>query len=62
MCLENRFKDDSGEGDTLSVNALRKVSKVWYNKKSNGPVRHYEVGGVIKTGDMCWLHGPFPCG
>ena len=71
--MENRFSKDSGEDCTISVDAadfiiaepapyVREVSKIWYSKKSNGPALRYELGVTIKTGDIVWLHGPFPCG
>ena len=71
--MENRFSKDSGEDCTISVDAadfiiaepapyVVEVSKIWYSKKSNGPALRYELGVTIKTGDIVWLHGPFPCG
>lgn len=41
---------------------VKATSKIWYSKKSNGPGLRYEIGVTIKTGDIVWLHGPFPCG
>ena len=71
--MDNRYKDDSGEDYTLSVDGVdficqephpyvKHVSKIWYSKKSNGPGLRYEIGVGIKTGDLVWVHGPFPCG
>ena len=71
--MDNRFKDDSGEDCTLSVDGVdficqephpyvKRISKIWYSKKSNGPGLRYELGVGIKTGDFVWVQGPFPCG
>lgn len=71
--MENRFKGDTGEDCLLSVDGVdfmiqepypytRGYSKVWFSPKFKGPGLRYEIGVVIKTGDIAWLHGPFPCG
>ena len=39
----------------------RKVRR-WYSYKFRKPALRYEIGLCIKTGEICWLHGPFPCG
>ena len=31
-------------------------------KKTNGPGLRYEFAVCIKTGDLCWINGPYPCG
>ena len=41
---------------------VKHISKIWWSKKSNGPGLRYELGVGIKTGDLVWVHGPFPCG
>ena len=40
-----------------------KQGKKWssHKFKGKGGVR-YEVGVAIKSGDICWINGPFPCG
>ena len=71
--MENRYKDDSGEDSTLSVDGVdfiiqepapyvKHISKIWWSKKHNGPGLRYELGVGIKTSDIVWVHGPFPCG
>lgn len=73
ILLDNRFKNDTGEDCLLSVDGVdfmiqepypyvRGISKVWFSPKFKGPGLRYEIGIVIKTGDIAWLHGPFPCG
>ena len=34
----------------------------WFSHKFNGPALRYEVGLNIRTGDIVWIHGPFPAG
>ena len=34
----------------------------WYSHKFNGPGLRYEIGLCIRTGDIVWVHGGFPCG
>jgi hypothetical protein len=34
----------------------------WFSFKFNGPGVRYEVAISIQTGDIVWVHGPFPCG
>jgi hypothetical protein len=34
--------------------------KSWFSHKFNGPAVKYEVATCIKTGDIVWIHGPFP--
>jgi hypothetical protein len=34
----------------------------WYSHKFKGPGLGYEVGLNIMTGQIVWIHGPFPCG
>jgi DDE superfamily endonuclease len=34
----------------------------WHSFKFNGPGLRYEVALCILTGDIVWIHGPFPCG
>lgn len=37
-------------------------SKKWFSHKFKGPGLRYEVGLAIQTGEIAWIHGPFPCG
>jgi len=41
---------------------IEKKGKRWYSHKFKKPGVRYEVGVAIKTGDICWLKGPLPCG
>jgi hypothetical protein len=34
----------------------------WYSHKFKGPGLRYEVCLCILSGDIVWVHGPFPCG
>lgn len=34
----------------------------WYSHKFEGPGVRYEVAVCLQTGDIVWIHGPFPCG
>ena len=40
----------------------KETSKIWYNHKFKGPGLRYELALCIKTGDIVWFNGPFPCG
>lgn len=37
-------------------------SPKWYSHKFHGPGLRYELGICIRTGDIVWAHGRFPCG
>ena len=41
---------------------VRGTSNIWFSQKFKGPGLRYEIGLVIKTGDIAWLQGPFPAG
>ena len=71
--IDNRRKGDTGEDTMLSVDGVdfmirepypyvKDVSNIWYSKKINGPGLRYEFAVSIKTGDLCWINGPYPCG
>ena len=34
----------------------------WWSHKFNGPGIRYELAISIKTGEIVWIHGPFPAG
>jgi hypothetical protein len=34
----------------------------WYSHKFRGPGLRYEIGISIKTGNICWANGGYPCG
>lgn len=37
-------------------------NKKWYSHKFKGAGLRYEVAVCMQTGDIVWVHGPFPCG
>ena len=41
---------------------IEMTGKRWYGHKFKKPGVRYEVGVGIKTGDICWIKGPLPCG
>ena len=67
ISFENRKKEDSGNDCLLSVDgtdvriALH-VCKKFYSHKTKKSALRYEVGLCIKTGDICWVNGGYPCG
>jgi hypothetical protein len=34
----------------------------WFSPKFRGPGLRYEIALCIRTGDIVWSNGPFPCG
>lgn len=66
---ENRLEDDiqndclvSVDGTDFRIQQLMPFWKGWYSHKFKGPGLRYEVGVCIRSGNIVWLHGPFPCG
>lgn len=67
--LRNRFKDWDGEtsclmcidGTDVPIYEPGDRSALWWSHKFNGPGIRYEVATCIKTGDIVWFRGPFPC-
>lgn len=37
-------------------------SRSWYSHKFHGPGVRYEIGLNIRTGDIVWKNGGYPCG
>lgn len=37
-------------------------STIWYSHKFRGPGIRYEIAINIRTGDIVWTHGGYPCG
>ena len=67
--LENRLKGDmkqdcllSNDGVDFQVPEPQPFSKDNFSHKFNGPGIRYEVALSIKSGDICWINGPFPPG
>ena len=40
----------------------KEIFKKWYSHKFKGPGVRYEIGVAIKSGDIVWIAGPYPCG
>jgi len=67
--LSNRFKDWDGstrclmciDGTDIPINEPGNRSSLWWSHKFNGPGIRYEVATCIRTGDIVWFRGPFPC-
>ena len=67
ILFSNRFRGDTGNDAVLSVNGTDFLMAMYYKKafysfKFKKMGLRYEVGINIKTGDICWWHGPFPPG
>ena len=71
--FENRFKGDTLERCLLCVDGtdfrrqepypFTKISNSpWFAPKFKSSCFRWEVATSIKTGDVCWFNGPFPCG
>lgn len=69
IVLENRFKNWDGrtrclmciDGTDIPISEPGDRSSVWWSHKFNGPGIRYEVATCIRTGDIVWFRGPFPC-
>ena len=65
----NRFKDWDGrtqclislDGTDVKCNEPVPRGSIWWSHKFNSAGLRYEVGICIKTGDIVWFKGPFPC-
>ena len=51
----------SVDGTDFSI-YRQKGGKKFYCHKTKGSGLRYEVGISLRSGDICWIHGPFPCG
>ena len=65
----NRFKQNIGneclvsvDGTDFQIYQWKPFWKGWFSHKFKGPGVRYEVGLCIQTGEIVWIHGPFPCG
>ena len=69
IVFENRFIDWDGktqclmsiDGTDIPIFEPGVRSSLWWSHKFNGPGIRYEVGTCIRTGDIVWFRGPFPC-
>ena len=44
------------------INKPRPFDWLWYTKKFQGPGFRYEIALNVRTGEICWINGPFQCG
>jgi hypothetical protein len=65
---ENRFENDILNDAMISVDCtdcqvqkFKPFWKGWFSHKVNQGAR-WEVGLNLRTGELVWIHGPFPCG
>jgi hypothetical protein len=49
------------DGTDMAILEPWPYNPVWWSHKFNGAGIKYEVATCIKTGDIVWLNGPFPC-
>lgn len=69
IVLANRFNGWDGktqclmciDGTDVPIYEPGVRSSIWWSHKFNGPGVRYEVGTCIRTGDIVWFRGPFPC-
>lgn len=50
------------DGTDVPIEEPKPFSTSWYSHKFCGPGLRYELGVSIKSGNICWVNGPFPCG
>lgn len=65
--MEHRYKGGIGNNCLLSVDGtdcrIQKSGSMWSSHKFNKKASvFYEVALCIRTGDIYWVNGPFPCG
>ena len=52
----------SVDGTDISVPNYKPFWKGWYSHKINKAGVRWEVALCLRTGEIVWIHGPFPCG
>ena len=69
ICWENRFRGNSRKTCKVTVDGTdcriyepKPFNKKWFSHKFWKAGLRYEVAVCIKTGDIVWTNGPFPCG
>lgn len=69
ILFENRKKDDVGNDALTQLDATDcettnqgKSKKAFYSFKFRHNGLRYEIGINIRTGDIVWIMGPWPCG
>lgn len=50
------------DGTDFRIMEPSPFSPKWYSHKFHGPGLRYEIGICIRTGDIVWAYGGFPCG
>jgi hypothetical protein len=50
------------DGTDFRINEPKPFDKKWFSHKFWAAGLRYEVAVCIQTGDIVWIHGPFPCG
>ena len=50
------------DGTDFRINEPTPFWPGWKSFKFNGPGVRYEVAECIRSGDLVWINGPFPCG
>ena len=50
------------DGTDFRINNPKRFDKIWYCHKFNHAAVRYEVAVSIQSGDIVWIHGPFPVG
>ena len=66
---ENRFRGNSTktckctvDGTDCRIYEPNPFNRKWFSHKFKKAGLRYEVAVCIKTGDIVWINGPFPCG
>ena len=49
------------DGTDVKCKEPQPYNPIWWSLKHNSAGLRYEVGICIKTGDIVWFNGPFPC-
>eukprot|EP00541_Cyclophora_tenuis_P002875 CAMPEP_0116555576 /NCGR_PEP_ID=MMETSP0397-20121206/8225_1 /TAXON_ID=216820 /ORGANISM="Cyclophora tenuis, Strain ECT3854" /LENGTH=318 /DNA_ID=CAMNT_0004080865 /DNA_START=230 /DNA_END=1186 /DNA_ORIENTATION=- len=71
--FEDRLIGDTQDVCTMTVDGTdfkiweprpfsKEQNKIWYSSKFKGAGVRYELAIAIKTGEIVWINGPFPCG
>lgn len=50
------------DGVDFPINEPHPISPKWYSHKFKGSGLRYEIGLCIKTGEIVWKNGGYPCG
>lgn len=50
------------DGIDFKIDEPKPFSRIWYSHKFHGPGLRYEIGLCIRTGQIVWVNGGYPCG